>query len=99
MTFFESASSFVESIFGSSTSADSPLATQMEIVSTASVEPAITTDAGSGSSSHSASDAFGTAASFCQCAAESSSVTPSFQSTTDTWGSIGSSSSDFGSSW
>ena len=47
-----------------------------------------TIDSSSSDWSPTANDAFGVAAGSFQCASESSSVTPSFSASTDTWGSI-----------
>jgi hypothetical protein len=103
MNLFESALSFVENIF------HTPFSAELPSISAGppggiDVTPSVTLDsesAGAGSSwrpesQPSASDAFGTAAGFCQCESESGAIVASFQSTSDTWGSGCGSSSDFG---
>ena len=77
---------FIESLFeDSSPSASSESSSWNDSGSTMSSDISSGTDW-----SPSASDAFGTAAGDWQCASEASSAFPSFDVTTDTWGSINS---------
>lgn len=77
---------FIGSLFDNSSSSAST-----EISSWSGGESTMSSHISSGSDwSPSANDAFGTAAGDFQCASEASSAFPSFEATTDTWGSINS---------